>query len=111
MRMHSEASENHNKFEVKRIKSGSLWRRVVNICSLLNMPGKYISDEEKARILPWGQEKMPMKVICERSGREKATIIRLLAAAKELLNNAVPKHKLGGGKRKKTSRLTETIMK
>ena len=51
MRMHSTASENHSGFEVKRIKSGSLWREVFNICSLLNMPGKYISDEEEARIL------------------------------------------------------------
>ena len=50
MRMHSMTSESHSRFKVKRIKSGSLWRRVLNICSLLNMPGKYISDEEKACI-------------------------------------------------------------
>ena len=31
------------------------------------MPGKYISDEEKASILAWKQENMPTKVICERS--------------------------------------------
>ena len=47
MRMHSKASKNHSRFEVKRIKSGSLWRGVLNIFSLLNMPGKYTSDEEK----------------------------------------------------------------
>ena len=40
MRMRSMASENYSRFEVKRIKSGSLWRRVLNICNLLNMPGK-----------------------------------------------------------------------
>ena len=43
------------------------------------MPGKYTSDEEKACIIAWRQEKMPIKVICERSGRGKATIMRLLA--------------------------------
>ena len=109
--MHSKASENHSTFEVKRIKSGSLWRGVLNIFSLFNMFGKYTSDEEKAHILTWKQEKMPIKVICEQRGRGKATIMRLLAAAKELPNNTVPKHKFFGGRRRKTCRLTDTIMK
>ena len=82
MRMHDKASENHSRFEFKRIKSISLWRGVLNICSLLNMPRKFISDEGKARILAWRQEKMLIKVMCERSGRGKATIMRLLEAAK-----------------------------
>ena len=111
MRMHSKTSRNHSRFELKRIKSGSLWRGVLNICSLLNMPRKYNSDEEKACILVWRQEKMPIKVICEWSGRGKATIMRLLAAAKQFPNNTVPKCKFGGGRRRKTSRLTDTIMK
>ena len=111
MRIYSKASENHSTFEVKRIKSGSLWRGVLNICSLLNMPGKYNSDEEKARIFAWRQEKIPIKVICERRGRGKATIVRLLAATKELQNNIVPKHKFCGGKRRRIFRLTDTIMK
>ena len=64
------------------------------------MPGKYISDEEKACILAWRLEKMLIKVICKRSGRWTATIMRLLAAAKELPNNTVPKHKYGGGRRR-----------
>ena len=67
------------------------------------MPGKYTSDEEKAHILAWRQEKMPIKVISEWSGRGKATIMRLLAAAKELPNNTVPKHKFSEGRRRKTS--------
>ena len=37
------------------------------------MPGKYASDEEKARILAWRQVKVSIKVICERSGRAKST--------------------------------------
>ena len=83
MRMHSKTSENHSRFEVKRIKSESLWRRVLNICSLLNMPRKCTTDEEKACILAWRQKKMLIKVICEQSGRGKATILRLLAAASQ----------------------------
>ena len=64
MKIHSKASKNHSRFEVKRIKSGSLRRGVLNICSLINMPGKYTSNEEKACILAWRQEKVPIKVIC-----------------------------------------------
>ena len=108
IRMHSKASENHSRFEVKRIKSKSLWSGVLNIYSLLNMPGKYTSDEEKAHILAWRQERVLIKVICEQSGRGKATIMRLLAAPRELPNNTVPKF---GGGRRKTSQLTDTIMK
>ena len=103
MKMHSKASENHSRFEVKRIKSRSLWRVFLNVCSLLNMPEKYTSGEEKSGILAWRQEKMLIKVICERSGRGIATIMRLLAAAKELPNNTVTKHKFDGKGRRKTS--------
>ena len=74
------------------------------------MPGKYTSDEEKACILAWRQENVPIKVICERSGRGKATIMKLLAAVKDLLKNTVPKHKFGGGRKKKTSPHTDTII-
>ena len=74
------------------------------------MPGKYTSDEEKVRIVAWKQENVPIKVLCERSGRGKATIMRILAATKELLRNTVPKHKFVG-ERRKTSRFTDTIMK
>ena len=71
MRMHSKTSENHSRFEVKRIKSKSSSRGVLNICSVLRMPEKYTSDEEKVFILAWRQEKIPMKVICEQSGKGK----------------------------------------
>ena len=72
------------------------------------MPEKYTSDEEKARILARRQEQMPIKVIYKQRGRGKAIVMRLLVAARELPNNTVPKHKFGGGRRRKTSRLTDT---
>ena len=49
--------------------------------------------------------------VCERSGRGKANIMRILAAAKVLPRNTVTKHKFGGGRRRKTSRITDTLMK
>ena len=69
MKIHS---KNHSGFEVKSIKSGSL-RGILITCSLINMPGKYTSGEEKARILAWRQEKVPIRVMCEQSGRGKQT--------------------------------------
>ena len=108
MKIHNKASKNYSRFEVKKIKSGSLRRGVLNIYSLINMPGKYTSDEEKARILAWRQEKVPIKFIRERSERGKATMMRLSAGDKELPNNTFPKHKFGGERRRKTSRLTDT---
>ena len=75
------------------------------------MPGKYTSSEEKARILAWRQEKVPIKEICARSGRAKSTIMKLLASSKGLPVNTVPKHKFGGGRRKKTSNTTDKLIK
>ena len=58
------------------------------------MPGKYTSSEEKARILAWRQEKVSIKEICARSRRAKSTVMKLLASAKGLPFNKVPKHRL-----------------
>ena len=59
------------------------------------MLGKYTRDEDKSRILAWRQERVPIKVIRERSGRAISTVLKLLAYAKDLLNTEVPKHKFG----------------
>ena len=63
------------------------------------MPGKHISDDEKARILAWRQEKFPVKTICEGSGRTKIIVMKLKADAKDLSSTEVPKHKFGEEKR------------
>ena len=75
------------------------------------MPGKYTSSEEKARILAWRQEKVSIKEICARSRRAKSTVMKLLASAKGLPPNKVPKHRFGGGQKKKTSNATDTLIK
>ena len=109
--MHSKASEIIADLKSKDSKVKVRGGEILNIFSLLNIPGKCTSDKEKARISAWRQEKMPIKVNCEQSGRGKATIMRLLAAAREFLNNTVPKHKFGRERRRKTFRLTDNIMK
>ena len=65
------------------------------------MPGKYTSSEEKARILAWRQEKVSIKEICARSRRVKSTVMKLLASAKGLPPNKVPKHRFEGGRKKR----------
>ena len=75
------------------------------------MPGKYTSSEEKARILAWRQEKVSIKEICARSRRAKSTVMKLLASAKGLRPNKVPKYRFGGGQKKKTSNATDTLIK
>ena len=75
------------------------------------MPGKYTSSEERARILAWRQEKVSVKEICARSGRAKLTVMKLLASAKGLPLNKVPKHRFGGGQKKKTSNAMDTLIK
>ena len=75
------------------------------------MPGKYTSSEEKARILAWRQEKVSIKEICARSRRAKSTVMKLLASAIGHPPNKVPKHRFGGGRKKKTSNATDTLIK
>ena len=75
------------------------------------MPGKYTSSEEKARILAWRQEKVSIKEICAHSRRAKSTVMKLLASAKGLPPNKVPKHRFGGGRKKKTSNAMDTLIK
>ena len=76
---------------MKRVLRGWLSEQTLDI-KLFIMPGKYTSSEEKARILAWRQEKVPIKEICARSGRAKSTIMKLLASSKGLPVNTVPKH-------------------
>jgi len=67
------------------------------------MPGKYSNNDEKARILAWSKQNALIKIICKHKRRGRLTIMKLLSSAKGLPSNAVPKHKFGGGRRKKTS--------
>ena len=74
----------------RKVGSESFVKCFSVLLSNLIMPGKYTTNEEKARILAWRQENVSIKLICERTGRGRVTIMRILAAAKDLQRNTVP---------------------
>ena len=75
------------------------------------MHGKYCTGEEKARIIAWRQETVPIKTICERTGRAKSTFMKVLFLASGLAYNVVPVHKYGCGRQKKTLNATDYLLK
>jgi len=75
------------------------------------MNGKCSNNDKKARILAWSKENIPIKIICKRKGRARSTIMKLLSSAKGLPSNAVPKHKFGAGRRRKTSHAADTFLR
>ena len=75
------------------------------------MVGAYLTSAEKARIIAWREENVPIKEICNRSGRGKATVMRLLSSAKGLPPNVVPEHKIIAGRPRKTTKATDKLLK
>lgn len=75
------------------------------------MVGQFLSTEEKARILALREENVTIKEICRRLKRSKATVMRLLAAAKDQPTGHVPCHKPMTGRPRKTSQQTDSILK
>ena len=75
------------------------------------MPGKYCTGKEKARINAWRQDNVPIRTICERTGRAKSIIMKVISLASGLACNVFPVHKYGGGRQKKTSNATDCLLK
>lgn len=75
------------------------------------MPGSYLSQEEKARILAWRQENVPIKEIVRRSGRSKSAIMSLLRAARGLPPDVCPDHKPIPGRPRKTTKATDNLLR
>ena len=48
------------------------------------MPGNDCNGEEKARTITWRQENITTNTMCERTGRAKSIIMKVLAASSEL---------------------------
>ena len=71
------------------------------------MPGNDCNGEKKARTITWRQENITTKTMCERTGRAKSTIMKVLAASSELEPNVIH----GGGMPKKTSNATDGLLK
>ena len=108
MEMYSEAVENHSGFTA--IRELWKWLRIdgeVKTSCLENIP---VTKRKLASLLG-GRKTCPLRSSVSGMERGKATIMRLLAATKDLPNNTIPKHKFGGGRKKKTSPHTDTIIK
>ena len=74
------------------------------------MVGKYMSKEEKTRALAL-KEKVPIKEICFRIKRSKATIMRLLSQAKGHPAGYIPCPKQIKERPRKTSRKSDKLLK
>lgn len=75
------------------------------------MPHTYLTQEEKARILAWRQEKVKIKEIVRRSGRAKSTVMALLAAASGLPPDVCPQYKPIPGRPRKTTKGTDNLLR
>ena len=74
------------------------------------MPGKFLSDVEKAQILTMMKENVPFVEIARRTQRGLATI-RLKSAALAQPCRTIPKNKPITGRPRKTSKATDTLMR
>ena len=74
------------------------------------MPGKHCNGQEKTQIIAWRQENVTIKTICERSGRAKSTIMKVLASSSGLKPNVIPVHKFKDGSPKKTSNAIDGLL-
>jgi transposase len=59
---------------------------------------KKLSLEDKARIVSWREEGVPVAIIAERLGRHQSSIKRLLVKAKSLPPRSIPARKKGSGR-------------
>lgn len=75
------------------------------------MVGSYLNNEEKARILSWIDEKIPIKEICLRSRRSERTIFRLKNASRDVPKFTVPSHKPIPGRPRLTSKETDKLLR
>ena len=54
------------------------------------MGRKRMDGEEKVRIFAWRQENVTTKKFCRRTKRSKSSVMALLAAARDLPQDAIP---------------------
>ncbi|KAG0713246.1 Regulator of G-protein signaling 12 [Chionoecetes opilio] len=70
-----------------------------------------LSDVEKARILALREENVPVSAIMRRTGRGRSTIQRLCKEARDLPPTVVPQYKKLPRLKRKTSQLTDKLLK
>jgi transposase len=59
---------------------------------------KKLTIEDKARVVSWREEGVPVAVIADRLGRHRSSIKRLLAKARALPPRSIPARKKGSGR-------------
>ena len=75
------------------------------------MPGKRMSREERSRVLECARVGEPLRDICARFNRAKATILRLLKRAKHMPLDYVPPPKHASGRPRKLGKGMLRLMK
>jgi len=75
------------------------------------MGPKNLTDQEKARILAFHEENVPVKEICRRTGKGKTAVYSLISRAKNLPPNEVPPRQSVPGRPRKTSPTTDKLIK
>ena len=78
---------------------------------VIRMAPNNLSAEEKARNLAWKYENVPTKEIARRTGRGESTIRRLISTARGLPSNVVPPRKPASGRPRKTSAVTDALLR
>ena len=78
---------------------------------LIIMAPKHLSFVEKVHIMTLREEKVSVLNICECMGRSRRSILRVLAAEKKLTRGEMPKREVGSGRPKKTSEMTDKLIK
>ena len=66
--------------------------------------------KEKVRIFEWRQENVTTKKVCRRTKRSRSTVMALLAAARDLTQNASPVTKSRFGRPPKTTKHTDDLL-
>ena len=69
-----------------------------------------MDGEEKVRILAWRQENLTTKKIYRRTKRARSSVMVLLAAARDLHQDALPATKSRSGRRPTTSKHTDDLL-
>jgi transposase len=72
---------------------------------------KKLSIEEKASIIAYSDAGLTTKEIIVKTGRNKTTINRLLAAAKKFSDNSIPQRKKGSGRPRKVMKDVLILLK
>ena len=73
--------------------------------------GKELIDVEKAQTISWYGEKVPIKIIMERTKRSKTSVFKTIAQAKNFPFEVIPSNKKHTGRPRLTTKDTDALIK